>query len=92
MYELCHRVAFLYNDLLCPVDKSSVGILHSHRDDGRQNVQGLTDDGASLQSVGLEETEQGGGGREEEEQIYCVIKGEETIPPTSATKLCMCTV
>ena len=56
MYELSDGVPLLHYDLLCPVYQRSVGILHPHRDNGGQHVQGLADDGTGLQGMGFEET------------------------------------
>ena len=65
----------LHYDLLCPVHQRSVGILHPHGDHGGKDVQGLADDGAGLQGMGLEET--GGTGEREKEKER--ERGEKVI-------------
>ena len=57
VHQLSYRVALLHNDLLSPVNQCSIGILHSYGNHRSENVQSLSDNGAGLKSMSLQQTE-----------------------------------
>ena len=55
VYELCHRVSLLHDDLLGPVNEGSVGVLHPDGYHRSKDVQGLADNTSSLDSMSLQQ-------------------------------------